>query len=34
MEIEIENPLVLWFIQDIPSPKFIYVKYFWERIPK
>lgn len=31
MEIEIESPLVLWFVQEIPSPnwvEFMYVKYF------
>lgn len=33
MEIEIESPLGLWFIQEIPSSnwvEFIHVKYFWE----
>lgn len=36
MEIEIESPLGLWFIQEIPSPnwvEFIYIKNFWEYIP-
>lgn len=35
MEIEIESPLGLWFIQEISTPnwvEFIYVKYFWENM--
>lgn len=36
MEIEIESPLVLWFIQEIPSSNWVeimYVRYFWGYIP-
>lgn len=29
-----ESPLVLWFIQEVPTFKLSRFHYFWEYIPK